>query len=98
MPPSRSCAAVVSTSNGGGSSTAVVAISVDRSTTISPPMCASGSGESQRSSSVSPIAWARPRAPARMLPNVSSTGLGLPVVPDVCITSATSSLSGGSGS
>ena len=70
----------------------------ERSTTIRPPTCASGSGQSQRSSPPSPIACARPRAFARMLPNVSATGFGVPVVPDVCMTSATLSRSGGPGS
>ena len=98
IPPSRSCAATASTSNGGGASTAVVAISVERSRTISPPTCDSGSGHSQRSSSASPIACVRPLAFARMLPNVISCGCGRPVVPDVPTISATASRGGGSGS
>ena len=51
-----------------GPSTAVVAIIVDRSTTIRPPTWDSGSGHSQRSPSPSSIAWASPRALARTLP------------------------------
>ena len=67
---------MAASSNGGGASTAVVAISVERSSTIRPPTWESGSGHSQRSPSPSPIACATPRAFARMLPNVISCGFG----------------------
>ena len=61
---------------------------------ISPPTCESGIGHSQRSSRSVPSAAPAARMWAATLPNVSSTGRGARVVPDVWTTSAISSSSG----
>ncbi len=70
----------------------------ERSSTISPPTCESGSGHSQRSSGSRPSATADPSALAWTLPKLSSTGRGAAVVPLVCTTSAVSPSSGATGS
>ena len=65
-----------------------------RARIISPPTCESGIGHSQRSSGSLPSTAPAARMWAATLPNVSSTGRGARVVPDVWTTSAISSSSG----
>ena len=66
----------------------------ERSRTISPPTWLSGSGHSQRSRRSCPSATAQPSALWRICPSVSTTGRGVPVVPDVWTTSGAESRRG----
>ena len=65
----------------------------ERMTIDRPPTCESGSAHSQRSAGSRPSATAEPSALHSQLPYVSSTALGVPLVPEVCTTIAGASRS-----